>query len=91
LGGRNDLKEKGANSDGRLEELRRILAEARRDYDQAKIEYEKAQEIVTDIGGFSNPDGATSFRRATEKYDSSLQRYAAILGDFSEFILGKSD
>ena len=90
MGPQDDWK-RIADFDWKLEELRRLLAQARRDYDQAKIEYDKALETASDIGGYSNPDGATSIRKALQKYSSSVQRYSTALHDYSAFILEKSD
>jgi hypothetical protein len=74
-----------------LEELGLILAQTRRDYDLAKLEYEKAQEIVEDVGGFDNPDGATALRKAQKNYRVYFDQYRKALHHYSEFILGKSD
>jgi len=80
-----------ADFDWKLEELRSILAQARRQYDQAKIEYDKALETASNVGGYSNPDGGASLRKALENYSSCARRYSTALHDYSAFILENSD
>jgi len=87
----DDWKERIADSDRRLEELQHTLAQTRRDYDLAKIEYETAQGLLKDIGGFDNPDGATAIHKAQRKYRLSFEQYRNALHQYSKFILGKSD
>jgi hypothetical protein len=87
----DDWKNRIADSDRRLKELQHTLAQTRSDYDLAKIEHEKAQELLRDIGGFDNPDGATAIRRAQKNYRLSFEQYRNALHQYSKFILGKSD
>jgi hypothetical protein len=91
MGAANEFNRKITDSNRRLEELRRILAQSRTDYDLAKLEYEKAQELLKDVGGFENPDGATAIRITQKNYRISFEQYRKALHHYSEFILGKSD
>ena len=84
-------KERISDSERRLEELRRTLADASKEYNLAKAEYENAQAVHMDVGGFGNPDGAVSYRRAHQAYLLRFERYREALHQYSEFILGKSD
>jgi hypothetical protein len=76
----------------RLEELQQTLAQTRKGYELAKLEYNQAQELLKeDVGGLSNPDGVTFTRKAQERYFLAFDQYRDAVCDYTKFLLGESE
>jgi len=72
------------NRDEQLAQLREQLEQAKTVYDGAKRDYDRAVDLMRDLGK-AHPDG--SIRPATRAVTHALQDYKKALNDFNNFLL----